>query len=290
MARPRAIWKGTLQLAELGCAVALFAAASTSERVAFHIVNRKTGHRVHRHYVDEETGRPVAPDDQVKGYETAKGRFVILEPEQVAAAVPHTDKILHVEGFVGCGDIDAVYFDWPYYVAPADTASRETFVLLREGMRKTAAAALARTVLFRRVRTLLVRAHGSGMIATTLNFDYEVRSARQAFAKAPHGRPKGEMLELARHIIATKTGRFDPSKFDDRYDKALADLVKAKLAGREIAPPEEPEVTKRSDLLDALRASANRRRPPPRRTASRLQSTGSKRKVAKPRRARRKAS
>ena len=284
MAKPRASWKGVLRIGELSCGIALFAAASASERVSFHVVNAKSGHRVHREYIDEETGKTVERDEQVKGYETRPGHYVMLEPEEVAAAVPHSDKVMHIEAFVGCDQIDTTYFDRPYYLAPSDKEAREGFALLRDGMRKAKVAALARTVLFRRVRTILVRPHAEGMIATMLSFDYEVRSAKETFGKLPSVRSKSEMVELAEHIIDTKTGRFDPAKFDDRYDKALADLVKAKIAGREIALPEPPEVTKQADLLEALRASAGRKKRKARRPA-----VGAARKVPN-RAARRKAS
>lgn len=282
MPKARANWKGVLKIGDLACTVALFTAASTAERVSFHIVNAKTGHRVHREYVDEETGKPVERDAQVKGYEKAPGHYVVLEPEEVAAAVPHSDKVMHIEAFVDCGEIDQTYFDRPYYLAPSEADATEAFALLRDGMRKAKVAALARTVLFRRVRTVLLRPHGAGMIATTLNFDYEVRSPADAFGKLPSVRSKGEMVELARHIIKTKTGRFDPAKFDDRYDKALADLVKAKIAGREITPPAPPEPTPRGDLLAALKASTGKgkARRSARKTVTRRKTGSGKRKAA----------
>src|SRR5690242_16626589 len=116
--------------------------------------------------------------------------------------------------------------------------------------------AVARTVLFRRVRSVLLRAHGQGLIANTLNFDYEVRSADEAFHELPAAKADQEMLDLALHIIKKKAGQFDPSKFDDRYDAALQELLKAKIEGRKITAPKAPEPTKRSDLLEALRQSA----------------------------------
>jgi DNA end-binding protein Ku len=253
---PRANWKGVLKIAELTCPVALYTAASTSERIALHTINRATGHRVHRQFVDSDSGRPVERDDQVKGYEIASGEYVVLEPDEVAAAVPDSDKTLSVSAFVRCSDIDGIYFDQPYYLAPSDELAEEAFVLIREGLRKKNVAAIAQTVLFQRVRTLLIRAYGDGIIATTLNFDYEVRPAKEAFDAVPEMKIKGEMLELAEHIIKTKRGNFDPTKFDDLYETALAELVKAKLEGKKIEVRKEPKQEKVVDLMEALRQSA----------------------------------
>lgn len=253
---PRANWKGVLKIAELNCPVSLFTAASTSERVAFHTLNRETGHRVQRQFVDSETGDPVEPADQVKGYETGEGDYIVLEPEEIAAAVPESDKTLDVQAFVKCADVDDTYFDRPYYLAPSNPIAEEAFILLREAMRSKKVAALARTVLFRRLRSVLIRAHGRGLIATTLNFDYEVRSAQEAFSDLPHVKIEGEMLDLAKHIIATKKGEFDPKSFDDRYEAAVAELVRAKIEGRKIEAPRKPAPAKVIDLMAALRESA----------------------------------
>ncbi len=253
---PRANWKGFLKVGELSCPVALYTAASSSDRIAFHTLNRETGHRVRRVFVDPETDDVVTAEEQVKGYEVAKGEYVMLEPEEVAAAVPESDKTLDVEAFIACGDIDDIYFDRPYYLAPGSAAAQEAFALVREGMKAKQVAALARAVLFRRVRTLLVRVHGDGLIATTLNFDYEIRSAQEAFDEIPNRKIDGEMLELANHIIETKRGKFEPSKFEDRYENALADLVKAKMEGKPFAPRKEPQATNVVNLMDALRKSA----------------------------------
>ncbi|WP_134681726.1 Ku protein [Paracoccus ravus] len=261
---PRANWKGILKIAELSCPVALYTAASTSDRISFHMVNRATGNRMRREFVDAESGKPVPRDDQVKGYDTGGGETVILEPDEIAAALPESDKTLAVSDFLDCGQIDRLYFDKPYYLASADRSGDEAFALIREGMRKTSVAAIAQTVLFRRMRTLLIRAHGDGLIATTLNFDYEVRAPAEAFADIPARKIKGEMLDLAKHIIKTKTGRFDPAAFDDRYEAALAELVKAKAAGKKIKPAARRDKAKVVDLMAALRESAELAQKPSR--------------------------
>jgi DNA end-binding protein Ku len=253
---PRANWKGLLKVGELNCAVAFYTAASISERIAFHMVNRETGNRLNREFVDIETGKPVERDDHVKGYEITDGDYVTLEPEEIAAAVPEADKTLDAQTFIACDDIDDVYFDKPYYLAPSDKASQAVFDLIRDGLEKSKVAAIAETVLFRRARTVLIRPHGKGLVASTLNYEYEVRPAEEVFSDLPDLKLKEEMLELATHIIDTKKGKFDPGSFDDRYEEALAEMVRAKIEGREIRKRPEPKETKPSDLLEALRLSA----------------------------------
>jgi DNA end-binding protein Ku len=252
----RANWKGVLKIGEVSCPVALYTAASTAERISFHILNRSTGNRVHREFVDAETGERVDTKQQVKGYETGAGEYISFEPEEIVKAVPKADKTLDVEDFVPCDQVDDVYFDRPYFLAPSTPAAAKAFALIRDALAAVDVVAIARTVLFRRVRSALIRAHGNGLIAHTLNFDYEVRSAVEAFSELPNAKADDDMLELAQHIIKKKAGRFDPTTFDDRYDAALVELVKAKMEGRKIAPPKVPQPTKPADLMEALRQSA----------------------------------
>jgi DNA end-binding protein Ku len=252
----RAQWKGFLKVGEVACPVSLFTAASTAERISFNTLNRETGNRVRREFVDIETGKPVEREDQVKGYEVDSGDHIVLEPEEVAATVPESDKTLKVLAFIPCREVDDVYFDKPHYLTPSDRTGTDAFTLLRDGTRKAKVAAIAQAVLFRRVRTLLIRAHGNGLVAATMNFDYEVRSASEAFDNVPDLTIKGEMLELAKHIISTKKGTFDATSIEDRYEAALADLVKAKLEGRALPKRKAPKVSNSNDLLAALRQSA----------------------------------
>ena len=252
----RANWKGVLKIGEVSCPVALYTAASTAERIAFHILNRKTGHRVHREFVDAETGERVEAKEQVKGTKPAPAITSPLSPRRSPRQCPKPTRRSRFEAFVPCDQVDDVYFDRPYYLAPSAPAGAEAFALIRDGMAAANVAAVARTVLFRRVRSVLIRAHGDGLIAHTLNFDYEVRSAEEAFSELPDANADDEMLDLALHIIKKKAGRFDPTTFDDRYDAALVELVKAKMEGRKITPPKAPEPTKPSDLMEALRQSA----------------------------------
>jgi len=253
---PRANWKGSLKIAELACPVALYSATSTSDRIAFHTINRATGHRLRRTFVDSETGAPVDSNDQVKGYEVDKNDYVVLEPEEIEQARPQSVKTLTIENFLDLVEIDTVYFDKPYYLAPSQADASELFALMREGLRRNKVAAIAKATLFRRARTVLICAYGEGLLAITLHFDYEARSAAQAFEDVPDVKIQGEMLKLARHIIDTKRGIFDPSKFEDRYEQALAEFVRAKLEGKAVAPPRKAREGKVVNLLEALRESA----------------------------------
>jgi DNA end-binding protein Ku len=252
---PRANWKGYLKIGELSCQVGLYTAASTSDRVSFHIVNRETGNRVQRQMVDADTGQEVQSEDIVKGYEVSSGQYVFLEPDEIKAAIPDSDKTLDLDSFIACNGVDTTYLDKPYYLAPVDEPSAEIFALIRKGLQEKSVAALARTVLFRRLRTLLIRPTDDGLIASTLNYEYEVRPAHEIFADVKDFKIEGEMLDLARHIIDTKRGSFDPTKFDDRYETALAELIRAKIEGRKIKRKPTPEPKKVSNLLDALRES-----------------------------------
>ncbi|RJG41611.1 Ku protein [Mesorhizobium sp. DCY119] len=253
----RAIWKGHLKVAELVCPVSMYAAASTSERISFHVLNRKTGNRVHRQFVDEETGKPIDQNDLAKGYETSDGNFVILDEEEIAEAIPESDKMLAMETFIKCGDVDTLYLDRPYYLVPSEPAGEKAFNVIRDGMNASGVVGLARSVLFRRVRTVMIRGHDSGLVANMLNFDYEIRPAKEVFDGISKIKIEAEMLDLAKHIIKTKTGKFDPSKFDDRYEDALNELVKAKLEGRKIKKPKIEREEKVINLMDALRKSAD---------------------------------
>jgi len=251
----RAQWKGFLKFGEVSCGVALYTAASTSERITFNTINKASGNRVNRVFIDSETEDPVPKEQQTKGFEIENGQYIVIDPEEVAATIPESNKTLEIEAFIPCSEVDDVYFDKPYYLTP-DKMGGDAFVALRDGMKRSKVAAIARAVLFRRMRTVLIRPHGKGLIATTMNYDYEVRSSKKAFEEMPKLKIEGEMLDLAKHIIATKKGQFDPATFDDRYEAALAELVKAKMEGKSLPKPKKVEVSKPNDLLAALRESA----------------------------------
>jgi len=252
----RAVWKGVLAAEGTTIPVALHTVVSPQSKLHFHILNRKTRHRVSRAYLDAETGETVDSADLVRGFDTGDGEFLTLSPEDIAAAAPEADKKLAVEAFIPCGEIDRLYFDRPYYLTPATDLAAPLYVEFRDMLKRKNAAAIAHAMLFRRLRAVLVRAHDGGLIATLLNFGHEVRSPERAFEEIPTVKIKGEMLDLAQEIIKRMSGQFDPAEVTDRYENALAELIKAKAEGRESPTPKKRKTMRKMDLLEALRKSA----------------------------------
>lgn len=252
----RAVWKGRLSFEGLGFGIGLYSALSSSEKVSFNIVNRKTGNRVERRYLDSETGKPVERDQQIRGYQTDDGDYILVENDALKQLMPESEKVMAVKSFIACDDIDKLYFDKPYYLAPAADGDEEAFRHFAEALKNKEAAAFAEAVLFRRNRAVLIRPHEHTLVAHTLNYDYEVRSAKNAFKTLPEPDHDPELLELAGHIIETRMGRFDPADYQDRYNAALRELVQAKIEGREIKAPRLEPQDNVIDLREALRRSA----------------------------------
>lgn len=264
---PRPNWKGFLKLSLVSCAVALYSAASTSQRILFNIINRKTGNRIRNDVVDAETGQPVELEDRVKGYQVDKGQYVLVEDDELDNVALESTHSIDIEEFVPVSEVDRIYLDESYYIVPQDDVAEEAFAVIREAMRKEDLAGLARVVIYRREHLLLLRPRGKGLLATTLRYKTEVRDEHEYFDDIPNVNVPADMVKLATHILESKKGHFDPDKFEDRYETALNALIKAKRAGK--APPvlAEPRPSNVINLMDALRRSAqgDRRRPASRR-------------------------
>ncbi|HZR77016.1 Ku protein [Bradyrhizobium sp.] len=253
---PRPYWKGYLKLSLVSCQVALYPAASRSERIALHQISKRTGHRLRQQMVDEQTGDVVDREEKGRGYEVSRDQYVPLDEEEldkIALASTHT---IDIEHFVPRGEIDERYFDSPYYLAPIDEVGQEAFIVIREAMRDKKMVGIGRVVLYRRERILMLEPFDKGLLATTLRYGYEVRDAEPYFEGIPDIDLPTEMRKLASHIIETKAAHFEPAAFVDRYEKALADLVKSKQAG--LPPPRERprrESARVINLMDALKRS-----------------------------------
>jgi DNA end-binding protein Ku len=279
---PRPNWKGFLKLSLVSCSVALYPATSTSERIRFNIINRKTGNRIRNDIVDAETGEPVEPEDRVKGYQFDKGQYVLVEDEELDNVALESTHTINVTEFMPMSEVDRIYLDESFYLVPQDEASQEAFAVIREAMRKEDLAGLGRVVIYRREHLLLLRPRGKGLMATTLRYKTEVRDEKDYFDGIENIKVPADMLKLAVHILDSKKGHFNPDKFEDRYETALIDLIKAKRAGK--APPAlvEPRPSNVINLMDALRRSAKgeRRRPASaHKSATRIKRSTARRKV-----------
>lgn len=252
----RPAWRGYLKLSLVTCAVELTGATTESERVRFRILNQKTGNTVKRQYVDSASGKPVAEDDQVRGYETGPDEFLLIEEDEIDAVQIESSHTLDLEGFVSKKDVPALYLDTPYYVTPADEVSREAFAVIRNAMAERKMAGLTRIVLYRREHPALIEPYEGGMLLTTLHYDTNVREEDSVFEGLGKIGFDPDMVEMAETMIDHKTMKFDPSTFDDRYEDTLLAMIRKKRKGKkaEIAKPAEPP-SNVVNLFDALKRS-----------------------------------
>jgi DNA end-binding protein Ku len=252
---PRPNWKGYLKLSLVSCPVALFPATTTSERVSFRTLNRATGNRVKRQFVDEQTGDPVEADDQIKGYEVAKGEFIQIEDDELKSVQLESNHTIDIEQFVQRSEVDQLYLDTPYYLTPTDRVGEEAFAVIRDAMRAEKMVGLARVVLFRRERIVMLEPRDKGIAVTSLHYANEVHQAANYFDEIPNLDLPKQMLELATHIIDKMTGRFEPEKFEDRYENALIELIRSKQKGMPVKAQPVQRQTNVINLMDALRRS-----------------------------------
>lgn len=253
---PRPAWKGYLKLSLVTCAVELSNAVSNSEKVSFRILNKETGNFVKRQYVDADTGKPLKEDDQVKGYETGTDEYLLIEEEDIEAVQIESSHTLAIDTFVDKASIEPIYLDTPYYLTPADQVSEEAFAVIRAALERRKMAGLARIVLYRRERPVVIEPFGAGMLLTTLRYDATVRQPESVFGEMDAAKADPEMVAMAEKFIDKKTVKFDPDDFEDPYEAALLKLIKAKKAGR------RPRATKEAErpsnvvnLFEALKKS-----------------------------------
>jgi DNA end-binding protein Ku len=250
----RPTWQGHLKLSLVTCPVALYAATDAGGDVHFHLINPKTNNRIRMVTTDPDTG-PVERGDLVRGYEVEKGEYILLTDEEIKSVKLESTKTIDIERFVPAADIDRVYWDNPYYLAPDGKMAQEAFGVIRDAMQRSGRVALGRIVIATRERMLALEPRGRGILATTLRSDDEVRKAEDIFGDIGGGKPDAAMIEIAEKIIEQREAAFDPSKFVDRYEDALRALIAGKQKGDKVVAAAAPDDTNVVDLMAALRAS-----------------------------------
>ena len=257
---PRASWKGHIRLSLVSCAVKLFPATSTADRISFNQLHKDTHNRINMKPVDPELGL-VERSDLVRGYEYEDKQYIIIEDSDLEAVRIESNHTLNIEAFVDESEVDVIYQDAPYYLAPDGAMAEETFVVLREAMRKSGKVAIARLVLSSRERVVTIGARENGMFVTTLRNPNEVRGTSEYFDNIPKGNPDAEMLDLAQKLIEQKVTHFDPRAYEDRYEVALMAMIKEKLKGHKPIIAAAPERGNVINLMDALKASLGEAKP-----------------------------
>ena len=252
---PRANWKGFLRLSLVTCPVALYPATSDSEKVSFNQINRNTGHRIKYARVDADTGEEVASEDIMKGFKVDTDTYVEVTKEELENVALESTRTIEIDEFVQRDEIDPRYIIRPYYLCPDGKVGHDAFAVIRETIREMNKVAIGRVVLTNREHIIALEPLDKGLMGTLLRYPYEVRSEAEYFDDIEDVKVTKDMLDLAKHIVNQKAGRFEPDKFEDQYETALVDLINQKRAGKPITAKERPRGENVVDLMEALRRS-----------------------------------
>jgi DNA end-binding protein Ku len=252
-ARPS--WEGHLRLSLVTCPVALWPATSEAETIRFNMINPKTNNRIRMQTVDAGTGEQVSRSELVKGFQVAKGEYVLFDKEELDAVKLESTRIIDIEKFVPRASIDRLYWETPYHLVPAGKTGIEAYAVIRAAMARQNMVAIGRLVMSTRERICAIEIEEGGLVLTTLRTAEEVRALDEvALPDLPKPDPK--MLQIAEKIVEQQSGDFDPSEFRDRYEDALRALIEEKRKGKPVKPAKPAnDDTKVVDLMAALKKS-----------------------------------
>jgi len=250
----RAYWQGQIRLALVSIPVEIYSATKSGATVAFNQIHEPSGKRIKYEKVAPGIG-PVDPEEIVKGYQYEKGKYVLLSDEEIEGVKLESKKTLELTQFVDTGEIDAIYYDKPYYVVPADDLAEEAFVVLREALRKAKKIGLGQLALRGREYVVSLKPCGRGMVLETLRYADEVNKASAYFRDIGDEKPDADLLDLATSLIDKKSDSFDPGEYHDRYVDALKELIEKKRKGATIETEEEaPAASRGSNVVDLMAA------------------------------------
>lgn len=251
----RPYWSGQIRLSLVSLPVNIYAALSRSKQIPLHEIYRKTGERIHHQNVAGD--EVVAREDIIKGYEVEKDEYVLIEPEEIAALKIPSKKTIDIVQFVKADEIDQIYYESPYFVAPADKSGEEAFVIIREALRKSGKVGIGQMAIGGRERLCCIKPCGTGMMLETLRYDDEIRASDPYFEEiGAAAKLDKEQLSLAEELIRRKSAPFDPRKFHDHYREALQELIDSKVEHREMHQiTDEKPSGNVINLMDALRRS-----------------------------------
>ena len=259
----RAIWRGQIRLALVSIPVELYPATKSGAAIQFHQVYEPTGQRIKYEKVVPGIG-PVDRDQIVKGYELSKGHYVLLDPEEIESVKLESKKTLDLVEFVDVHDIDAMYYDKPYFVVPADALAEEAYVVMRDALKASKKIGVGQLAMRGQEYVVALKPCGKGLLLETLRYADEVNKAQSYFREIGDTKPDADLLDMASMLIERKAGKFDPKEFHNRYVDALHELIeeKQRAKGEKViqdpdanAPP--PKGSNVVDLMAALKRSLN---------------------------------
>jgi len=256
----RAIWKGQLRLSLVAIPVEIHSARNSGGTVSFRQIHKPSGKPVHYQKVVQGVG-PVENDDIMKGYETDKGDYILLEPDEIDAIKLETKKTLELVQFVDQGEIAPIWFDRPYYVVPTDDLAEDAYRVVRDALRKTGKAGLGQLTMRGKEYLCAIRPCGDGLLMETLHYKEDIRSADPLFSSIEDDASDDELLEVATQLIEKKSAPFDATAFEDHYATALRDLIDRKMRSKKTPRAkssegdEKPASDNVVDLMDALKKS-----------------------------------
>jgi DNA end-binding protein Ku len=255
--------------------VRLFTGAR-AKTVSFHLLHKTDHSRIHEVIYCSKEDKPVDRSDLVKGYEYKPGRYVVVTPEEVKKAAPATQTVMEILQFVKADDIDPIYFETSYYVAP-ETSGQKPYALLLEALRQSQYDALAKLTMHGREHIVILRPTERGIMLHTMYYSDEIRDVKEF--SPDRNLVNAKELQLAKWLVTSLVGKFNPKQYKDTYRENLQKLVAAKAKGKEIQPEPLPEVSKVVDIMEALRRSLSEQKKGGKRTAS--ANAPAKRKKAK---------
>jgi DNA end-binding protein Ku len=251
----RPSWEGHLRLSLVTCPVALYPATTEAETIRFNLINPATNNRIKMKTVDAGTGEEVSRGDLVKGFEVAKGEYILLGKDDFEAVKLESTRTIDIEKFVPRDSIDRLYWDMPYHLVPTGKTGTEAFAVIREAMKHRNMVALGRLVMNTRERICAIEIEEEGLLMTTLHTAEEVRKADEV-ARPQLPKPDKQMLAIAEKIIEQQSGDFDPAEFTDRYEEALRAMIEEKKKGKPVKPSKPAnDDGKVVDLMAALKKS-----------------------------------
>jgi DNA end-binding protein Ku len=254
---PRSIWTGAISFGLVTVPVKLYSAVNR-KTVRFHQLSAKTGVRIAQKRVDPQSGEEVAYEDIVKGFELAPDRYVVIEPSELDTLQPKKTKTIEIEDFVELSQIDPIYYDHPYYLAPGPGGAKP-YRLLLEAMADTEKVAIARVVIRSKEQLVAIRAMGDVLEMATMLFADEISSPERLdeLPDPKEVKTTKREVDIAKQLIGSLAGDFEPDKYHDTYRQEVLSLIERKAQGKEIAvqPEAEEAVAPAPDLMSALKAS-----------------------------------